>query len=52
MRAWLGFVPDTFFRTPFSALHYQEAVLPIRDGVTNLKDLPQVMGGSGVALGE
>ena len=35
---------------PFKAgvhVHYQETVLPIKDGVTKLKDLPKEMGGSG-----
>lgn len=33
-------------------VHYQETVLRIHDGVTKLKDLPEAMGGSGVALSE
>lgn len=33
-------------------VNYQESVLPIRDGVPKLKDLPKEMGGSGVALPE
>jgi hypothetical protein len=40
---------------PFKAgvhVHYQESVLPIRDGVAKLKDLPKEMGGSGVSLPE
>ncbi len=40
---------------PFKAgvhVHYQEAVLPIKDGVTKLKDLPKEMGGSGISLSE
>jgi len=38
---------------PFNAglhVHYQETVLPIIDGVTKLKDLPEEMGGSGIAV--
>ena len=38
---------------PFNAglhVHYQENVLPIIDGVTKLKDLPEEMGGSGIAI--
>jgi hypothetical protein len=31
-------------------VHYQEAVLPIHDGVTKFKDMPQEMGGSGEQL--
>jgi hypothetical protein len=33
-------------------VHYQESVLPLKDGVTKLKDLPKEMGGSGAAVGE
>lgn len=33
-------------------VHYQEAVLPIKDGLPKLKDLPKEMGGSGDALPE
>ena len=40
---------------PFKAgvhVHYQESVLPIRDGVAKLRDLPKEMGGSGASLPE
>src|SRR5437016_298371 len=40
---------------PFNAgvhVHYQETVLPIKDGVPKLKDLPGEMGGSGKSLAE
>jgi hypothetical protein len=40
---------------PFTAgvhVHYQETVLPIKDGVTKLKDVPKEMGGSGVSIPE
>jgi hypothetical protein len=33
-------------------VHYQETVLPIKDGLPKLKDLPKEMGGSGDALPE
>jgi hypothetical protein len=33
-------------------VHYQETVLPIRDGVTKLKDVPKEMGGSGASMPE
>ena len=33
-------------------VHYQESVLPIKDGVTKLKDVPKEMGGSGVSMAE
>jgi hypothetical protein len=44
-------IPDL----PFSAgvhVHYQESVLPIRDGVVKLKDVPKEMGGSGASMPE
>jgi hypothetical protein len=40
---------------PFKAgvhVHYQESVLPIRDGVAKLRDLPKEMGGSGASVPE
>lgn len=40
---------------PFHAgvhVHYQETVLPIRDGAPKMKDLPAEMGGSGTTLAE
>ncbi len=33
-------------------VHYQETVLPIRDGKPKMKDMPAEMGGSGVVLAE
>jgi hypothetical protein len=33
-------------------VHYQERVLPIRDGLPKMKDLPKQMGGSGDVLAE
>jgi hypothetical protein len=42
-------------KLPFKAgvhVHYQETVLPLKDAVTKLKDLPKEMGGSGAALSE
>ena len=33
-------------------VHYQETVLPMRDGVTKMKDLPKEMGGSGQTLSD
>ena len=33
-------------------VHYQEARLPIRDGLPKMKDLPAEMGGSGVLMAE
>ena len=40
---------------PFKAgvhVHYEDTVLPIKDGITKLKDLPREMGGSGTNLAE
>lgn len=40
---------------PFNAglhVHYQESVLPIRDGKPKMKDMPKEMGGSGETLPE
>jgi hypothetical protein len=44
-------IPDFPFR-PGVHVHYQETVLPIRDGLPKLKDLPEAMGGSGETLPE
>jgi len=33
-------------------VHYQESVLPIRDGLPKMKDVPKEMGGSGKTLPE
>jgi hypothetical protein len=37
---------------PAVHVHYQESVLPIRDGKPKFKDMPGDMGGSGVTLPE
>jgi hypothetical protein len=37
---------------PSVHVHYQESVLPIRDGLPKQKDVPKEMGGSGVLLSE
>lgn len=44
-------IPDFPFR-PGVHVHYQETVLPIKDGLPKLKDLPGEMGGSGEILPE
>jgi hypothetical protein len=44
-------IPDFPFR-PGVHVHYQETVLPIKDGLPKLKDLPGEMGGSGKTLPE
>jgi hypothetical protein len=43
-------VIEDFDFKPGVHVHYQETVLPIADGITKLRDLPQEMGGSGVAM--
>ena len=37
---------------PALHVHYQESVLPIRDGKPKLGDMPSEMGGSGITLAE
>jgi len=44
-------VPGVAF-APTVHLNYAEAVLPIRDGLTKLKDFPAAAGGSGAAVPE
>ena len=39
-------IPDLPFKAGLH-VHYQETVLPIKDGVLKLKDVPKEMGGSG-----
>lgn len=41
---------EGFDFAPGVHVHYQETVLPIADGLTKLRDLPEAMGGSGVTL--
>ena len=33
-------------------VHYQETVLPIKDGLPKMKDFPREMGGSGITVVE
>jgi hypothetical protein len=44
-------IPDFPFR-PGVHVHYQETVLPMRDGLPKMRDLPAEMGGSGQTLPE
>ena len=44
-------LPDLKF-TPALHVHYQESVLPIKDGLPKMKDMPAEMGGSGETLSE
>jgi hypothetical protein len=45
-------VIPTFPFEPGVHVHYQETVLPIKDGLPKMKDLPAEMGGSGETLPE
>jgi len=42
----------TFQHRPGVHVHYQETVLPMKDGLPKMKDLPREMGGSGETLPE
>lgn len=42
----------TFPFKPAVHVHYQESVLPMRDGLPKMRDLPKEMGGSGETLPE
>ncbi|MDZ7852098.1 MAG: GFA family protein [Halomonas sp.] len=44
-------IPGLDFR-PEVHVHYQETVLPVRDGLPKQKDVPAEMGGSGITLPE
>lgn len=44
-------VPQLLF-APALHVHYQEAVLPLRDGLPKFRDLPREMGGSGETVTE
>lgn len=44
-------IPDFPFK-PSVHVHYQETVLPMKDGLTKMQDLPAEAGGSGVVLAE
>lgn len=37
---------------PAVHVHYQESVLPVRDGKPKFRDMPKEMGGSGITLAE
>ena len=42
----------TFAFQPGVHVHYQETVMPMRDGLPKMKDVPKEMGGSGQTLAE
>ncbi|HET7261418.1 MAG TPA: GFA family protein [Casimicrobiaceae bacterium] len=44
-------LPSLAFK-PAVHVHYQESVLPIRDGLPKMKDMPKEFGGSGEVLAE
>lgn len=44
-------IPE-FHHLPGVHVHYQETVLPIRDGAPKMKDMPAEMGGSGEMMPE
>ena len=44
-------IPELQFKASVH-VHYQETVLPIKDGVTKLRDLPKERGGSGATISE
>ena len=48
---YVAVIPGLEFK-PAVHVNYQETVLPMRDGLPKLKDLPSEMGGSGVAVPE
>ncbi|MDA7088104.1 GFA family protein [Pseudomonas sp. SA3-5] len=48
---YAALVPQLAY-TPGVHVHYQEAVLPIKDGLTKLQDVPTEMGGSGLTMPE
>jgi hypothetical protein len=45
-------VIPSYRHNPSLHVHYGESVLPMRDGLPKLKDLPSEMGGSGVTMAE
>jgi len=48
---YAAILPDLRFE-PGVHVHYQESVLPIRDGLDKFRDVPAEMGGSGERLSE
>lgn len=48
---YVAVIPDLPYR-PALHVHYQESVLPIRDGLPKMKDVPSELGGSGELLAE
>ena len=48
---YAGVIPGLEFKASVH-VNYEDAVLPLRDGLPKLKDFPKEMGGSGVTLPE
>jgi hypothetical protein len=48
---YVATIPDFKFE-PSVHVHYQETVLPRKDGLPKFKDIPKEMGGSGINLPE
>lgn len=48
---YAGVLPTLRFQ-PAVHVHYQESVVPIRDGLPKMKDVPKEMGGSGQTIPE
>lgn len=48
---YAAMLPDLPF-APSVHVNYQETVLPMKDGITKLKDFPKELGGSGVVIAE
>ncbi len=46
-----GAIPSMVFK-PVVHLHYAEAVLPMKDGLPKLRDVPAAVGGSGEVMPE
>jgi hypothetical protein len=42
----------TYKHQPQLHVHYQESVLPIKDGLPKMRDIPKEMGGSGQTMAE
>ena len=45
-------VIEDFSFKPTAHVNYQEAVLPVKDGLTKFKDIPKAAGGSGEEIAE
>ncbi|HEX2257632.1 MAG TPA: GFA family protein [Afifellaceae bacterium] len=48
---YVAVIPDVPFK-PALHVHYEETVLPMKDGLPKQKDLPAEMGGSGTVLAD